>query len=142
MTDAGMALIEALRKADDGNFPRNPAGTVPRILMEADVEGMTDAGRYGRNGERSTWRDGYRDRMLDSRLRRLNLRIPKLRTGSDFSPFLEARKTTEKALVSVILSEPAASPPVRDRWRTARASVRRRPRRSGQASSRTWRAGV
>ena len=31
-----------------------------------------------------------------------NLKIPKLRAGSYFPPFLEARKTTEKALVAVI----------------------------------------
>jgi transposase-like protein len=60
------------------------------------------AGRYERNGERSNWRNGYRDRSFDTRLGQLNLRIPKLRTGSYFPPFLEARKTTEKALISVI----------------------------------------
>ena len=102
MTGDRMALMEALQKADDGNFPRSLAETVPQILMEADVEGMIGAGRYERGGERSTWRNGYRDRTLDTRLGQLNLRIPKLRTGSYFPPFLEARKTTEKALVSVI----------------------------------------
>jgi putative transposase len=102
MTDDRMALMEALQKADDGNLLRSLAETVLQILMEADVEGMIGAGRYERSGERSTWRNGYRDRTLDTRLGPLNLRIPKLRTGSYFPPFLEARKTTEKALVSVI----------------------------------------
>ena len=45
---------------------------------------------------------GYRDRALDTRLGTLNLKIPKLRVGSYFPPFLEARRTTEKALVAVI----------------------------------------
>ena len=102
MTGDRMALMEALQKADDGNFPRSLAETVPQILMEADVEGMIGAGRYERSGERSTWRNGYRDRTLDTRLGQLNLRIPKLRTGSYFPPFLEARKTVEKALTAVI----------------------------------------
>ena len=102
MTDDRMALMDALQKADDGNFLRNLAETVLQILMEADVEGVIGAGRYERSGERSTWRNGYRDLTLDTRLGQLNLRIPKLRTGSYFPPFLEARKTTEKALVSVI----------------------------------------
>ncbi len=102
MTDDRMALMEALQKADDGNFLRRLAETVLQILMEADVEGLIGAGRYERSGERSTWRNGYRDRTLDTRLGQLNLRIPKLRTGSCFPPFLEARKTTEKALISVI----------------------------------------
>ena len=102
MTDDRMALMEALQKADDGNFLRSLAETVLQILMEADVDGLIGAGRYERSGERATWRNGYRDRSLDTRLGQLNLRIPKLRTGSYFPPFLEARKTTEKALVSVI----------------------------------------
>jgi transposase-like protein len=102
MTHDRMALMEALQKADDGNFLRSLAETVLQILMEADVEGVIGAGRYERSGERSTWRNGYRDRSLGTRLGQLNLRIPKLRTGSYFPPFLEARKTTEKALISVI----------------------------------------
>src|SRR5437667_10303479 len=70
--------------------------------MESDVEGLIGAGRYERSGERSTWRNGYRDRTLDTRLGSLQLRIPKLRQGSYFPPFLEPRKTAEKALVTVI----------------------------------------
>ena len=50
----------------------------------------------------STWRNGHRDRVLDTRLGSLQLRIPKLRQGSYFPPFLEARKISEKALVAVI----------------------------------------
>jgi putative transposase len=75
---------------------------VLQILMEADVEGVIGAGRYERSGERTTWRNGYRERTLDTRLGPLNLKIPKLRTGSYFPPFLEARKTAERALVAVI----------------------------------------
>jgi transposase-like protein len=54
MTDDRMALLEALQKADDGNFLRSLAETVLQILMEADVEGLIGAGRYERSGERST----------------------------------------------------------------------------------------
>ena len=70
--------------------------------MESDVEGLIGAGHYERSGERSTWRNGYRDRTLDTRLGALQLRIPKLRQGSYFPPFLEARKSSEKALIAVI----------------------------------------
>src|SRR4051794_36832172 len=102
MTDDRVALIEAFQKADDGNFLRSLAETVLQILMEADVDGLIGAGRYERSGERSTYRNGYRERTLDTRLGSLNLKIPKLRTGSDFPGFLEPRKTAEKALVAVI----------------------------------------
>ena len=40
MTDDRMALLDALQKADDGNFLRVLAETVLQILMEADVEGV------------------------------------------------------------------------------------------------------
>ena len=78
------------------------AEAVLQLLMESDVEGMIGAGRYERSGERTTWRNGYRGRTLDTRLGSLQLRIPKLRQGSYFPPFLEARKSSEKALIAVI----------------------------------------
>jgi transposase-like protein len=71
--------------------------------MEADVEGLIGAARHERTAERQTYRNGYRDRALDTRLGTLQLRVPKLRTGpSYFPPFLEPRKTSERALVAVI----------------------------------------
>jgi putative transposase len=78
------------------------AEAVLQLLMESDVEGLIGAGRYERNGERTTWRNGYRDRTLDTRLGALQLRIPKLRQGSYFPPFLETHKGSEKALIAVI----------------------------------------
>lgn len=92
----------------------------PLVLMEHDVEGLVGARRYERGDGRLTWRNGYRDRELKTRLGALNLRVPKLRQGSCFPvrPFdrstgsidafgtghslLEPRRTSEKALVAVI----------------------------------------
>jgi putative transposase len=102
MTEERLALSELLEKAGDGDFLRTVAEAVLQLLMEADVEGLIGAGRYERNGERTTWRNGHRDRVLDTRLGSLQLRIPKLRQGSYFPPFLEARKVSEKALIAVI----------------------------------------
>jgi putative transposase len=102
MTDERMPLAELLEKAGEGDFLRAVAEAVLQLLMETDVEGLIGAGRYERNGERTTWRNGYRERALDTRLGSLQLRIPKLRQGSYFPPFLEARKSSEKALVAVI----------------------------------------
>ena len=102
MTDDKIPLAELMAKADDGDFLRSVAESVLQILMEADVEGVIGASRYERSGERATYRNGYRDRGLDTRLGTLNLKIPKLRTGSYFPGFLEPRRTVEKALVSVI----------------------------------------
>ena len=103
MTEARLPLAELLEKAGDGDFLRAVAEAVLQLLMEADVEGLIGAARHERTAERQTYRNGYRDRALDTRLGTLQLRIPKLRAGpSYFPPFLEPRKTSEKALVAVI----------------------------------------
>ena len=102
MTKTNMDLPELLAKHDQGDFLRGIAEAVLQLIMEADVEGLIGAGRHERSGERTTWRNGYRERALDTRLGTLNLRVPKLRQGSYFPGFLEARKTSEQALVAVI----------------------------------------
>jgi putative transposase len=102
MTDDRLPLAELLQKSGEGDFLRSVAESVLQLLMEADVDGLVGAGRHERSADRLNWRNGYRERSLDTRLGSLSLRIPKLRQGSYFPPFLEARRTTEKALVAVI----------------------------------------
>ena len=94
MTKTNMDLSELLAKHDQGDFLRSVAEAVLQLIMEADVEGLIGAGKHERSGERTTWRNGYRERALDTRLGTLNLRVPKLRQGSYFPGFLEARKTS------------------------------------------------
>ena len=102
MTDDRLPLAELLAKTGDADFLRSAAEAVVQLIMEADVEGQIGAGRHERTGDRLTYRNGLRDRTLDTRLGSLALRIPKLRQASYFPPFLEPRKTSEKALVAVI----------------------------------------
>ena len=102
MTDDRLPLAELVAKAGDDDFLRVVAESVLQIIMEADVDGLIGAGRHERSGDRTTWRNGYRERALDTRLGTLNLKIPKLRAGAYFPGFLEPRKTVEKALVAVI----------------------------------------
>src|SRR4051795_10244798 len=102
MTEERLPLAELLAKAGDEDFLRAVAEAVVQGLMEADVEGLIGAARHERSGERTTYRNGYRDRAFETRLGSLQLRIPKLRQGSYFPPFLEPRKTSETALVAVI----------------------------------------
>ena len=102
MTDDRLPLAELLAKSGDEDFLRAVAESVLQIIMEADVEGLVGAGRHERSAERTTWRNGYRARTLETRLGPLSLKVPKLRTGSYFPGFLEPRKPVEKALVAVI----------------------------------------
>ncbi len=102
MTDDTMPLLDALLKRGGGDFMKELAEEVLGRLMAYDVEGQIGAGRYERNAERTTQRNGYRHRDFDTRLGTLDLKIPKLRKGSYFPGFLEPRRTTEQALVAVI----------------------------------------
>ncbi len=49
-----------------------------------------------------THRNGYRDRLWETRAGTVDLRIPKLRRGSYFPGFLEPWRMAEKALTAVI----------------------------------------
>jgi putative transposase len=89
MTEDSLPLAELLAKAGDGDFLRSVAEAVVQLLMETDAEGLIGAGRHERTAERQTYRNGFRDRALDTRLGTLQLRIPKLRQVSYFPPFLD-----------------------------------------------------
>src|SRR5919205_973235 len=102
MTEARLPLAELLEKAGETDFLRAVAEAVLQLPMEADVEGPIGAARHERTAERLNYRNGYRERALDTRLGTLRLRVPKLRQGSYFPPFLEPRRVSEKALVAVI----------------------------------------
>jgi putative transposase len=71
-------------------------------LMEAEVAAKIGAELGERTPERLTQRNGYRPRSWDTRVGGLELRIPRLRTGSYFPSFLEPRRRAEQALVAVI----------------------------------------
>jgi putative transposase len=78
-----------LEKAGEGDFLRAVAEARHRSPSAVDApRGLIGAGRYERSGGRTTWRNGHRDRTLDTRLGALQLRILKLRQGSYFPPFL------------------------------------------------------
>ncbi len=86
MTENTLPLAELLAKAGDGDFLRSVAEAVVQLLMETDVEGLIGAGRHERSGERTTYRNGYRDRALDTRLGSLQLRIPSCGKGATSRP--------------------------------------------------------
>ena len=104
-TEDGPPLAELSANAGDGDFLRSVAEAVVQLLMETDVDGLIGAGRHERTAERATYRNGYRDRTLDTRPGSLQRRISRLRQGSTVPPFLEPRRTSEKALVAVISAQ-------------------------------------
>ncbi|RRQ24590.1 IS256 family transposase [Guyparkeria sp. SCN-R1] len=103
MTDMSMALNELLEKREaSSDFLRDTLTFLLQELMEQEVNGRCGAERHARTDERITHRNGYRDRPLETRLGRVDLKVPKLREGSYFPGFLEPRRMSEKALTAVV----------------------------------------
>ena len=102
MTDTTIALSELAEKGADADFIRQTLQHALQRLMEMDVEALCQAAYGERSDERINSRNGYRDRGYETRAGKVDLKIPKLRTGSYFPGFLEPRRTAEKALTAVI----------------------------------------
>ena len=102
MTPDSMQLSELLEKAGADDIIRDMIGFVAQRLMELDVDNRCGASHGERTEARTNSRNGYRDRAWDTRAGTVALRLPKLRAGSYFPPFLEPRRTAEKALAAVV----------------------------------------
>jgi len=100
-----MTLLELLRNCGvdgDVDFLREALQVLVQSLMEAEVSAQIGAERYERNENRTTYRNGCRERPWDTRVGTLKLKIPKLRQGSYFPSLLEPRRRAEKALLAVV----------------------------------------
>jgi transposase-like protein len=99
-----MTLRDVLRKEElpDHDFLKEAVRQFVHALMETEVAAQIGAAPYERSEERTTYRNGYRSRRWDTRVGTLELEIPKLRTGSYFPSWLEPRRRSEQALVSVV----------------------------------------
>jgi hypothetical protein len=100
-----MALLELLRQYQGDralDVLREGVRLLAEALMELEVSEQVGAGRYERTPERKTYRNGYRERVWETRVGQIPLRIPKLRQGSYFPSLLEPRRRAERALVSVV----------------------------------------
>ena len=76
---------------------------VVQALMGAEVDAQAGAGFGERSPGRTNRRNGYRGRRFDTRLGTLDLRIPKLRSGTYFPDWLlEPRRRSERALTAVV----------------------------------------
>ncbi len=102
MTDDMMNLRLAVEKSADADLLREMIGFAAEKLMALEVSAKTGAGYGEKTTFRLAQRNGYRDRDWETRAGTVELRIPKLRTGSYFPSFLEPRRMAEKALTAVI----------------------------------------
>jgi putative transposase len=102
MAKPSIALAELVEKGAKDDIVRELLAQIVARLMDFEIEQRTGAEYGERTGDRLNSRNGYRDRLWETRAGSIDLRIPKLRRGTYFPGFLEPRRTAEKALVAVI----------------------------------------
>ena len=102
MAKASIALAELVEKGATDDVVRELLTHIVRRVMDFEIEQRCGAEYNERSDDRSNSRNGYRDRLWETRAGSIDLRIPKLRRGSYFPGFLEPRRTAEKALIAVV----------------------------------------
>ena len=95
-------LLEALKAAGVDDRIRLAAQNMYEALIDAEAEGVIGAGFWERTQARTAVRNGSRPRTLTTVAGELELRIPKLRTGSFFPSLLERRRI-DQALFAVVM---------------------------------------
>jgi putative transposase len=98
-----LEVLDALRAADVGDRVRQAAETIYQALIEAELTAVIGAAPYERTEGRLAQRNGHRPRTLTTPAGDLELRIPKLRTGSFFPSLLERRRRVDQALFAVVM---------------------------------------
>ena len=102
MTDMMMSLRALVEKGADADVLREMIGFAAEKLMELEIGARTGAEWGEKSKDRLAQRNGYRERDWETRAGTVELRIPRLRSGSYFPSFLEPRRMAEKALTAVI----------------------------------------
>ncbi|MEA2492767.1 MAG: putative transposase [Thermoleophilaceae bacterium] len=100
-----MTIAEVVREVlrdEHADVIRESVRAVVQELMEAEISELIGAQHGERTEDRATHRNGYRARRWDTRAGEIELQIPKIRQGSYFPSFLQPRKRSEQALVSVV----------------------------------------
>ena len=101
----GVALMDYLRNMGldpDESFLQEGLQRLTQTMIELEAARQIGAGCYERTPERKTYRNGHRERVWETRVGEIPLRIPKVRDGTYFPSLLEPRRRSEKALPAVV----------------------------------------
>src|SRR5215208_4801565 len=97
------SFVGKLLEQDDVDALREGVRVLAQIVMDTEVSAQIGAGHYERSLERTAYRNGYRARRWDTRTGTIELKIPKLTSGTYFPSLLEPRRRAERALHAVIV---------------------------------------
>lgn len=97
------SFVGKLLEEDDVDLLREGVRVLAQALMETEVSGQIGAAPYERSSSRTAYRNGYRTRTWDTRVGTIELRIPKVTSGTYFPSLLEPRRRAERALQAVIV---------------------------------------
>ena len=98
-----LGLLEELKLTDVSERIRIATEKVYQELIDAEASAFIGAAPFERSATRVAQRNGVRARTLSTTAGDLELRIPKLRTGSFFPSLLERRRRVDQALFAVIM---------------------------------------
>lgn len=98
-----MELLDAIRAGGDVDVIRTGVEFVLQALIDAEVCEVIGAQRHERTPERTNQRNGSRPRLLSTKAGDVELKIPKLRSGSFFPAVLERRRRIDRALFAVVI---------------------------------------
>jgi len=98
-----LETLEVLKDADVGDRIRLATEKLYQELIDAEATAVIGAGPWQRSLERTAQRNGTRAKTLTTTAGDLELRIPKLRSGSFFPSLLERRRRVDQALFAVIM---------------------------------------
>ena len=98
-----LEVLEAMQAGGVDDRVRTAAQTIYQALIEAELTSVIGAGPWEHSDSRTSQRNGSRARTLTTTAGDLELRIPKLRTGSFFPSLLERRRRVDQALFAVIM---------------------------------------
>jgi putative transposase len=100
-----IGLQELLRKAQvgsDANFLKEGVRALSQAIMEMEVEDHIGAAHHQRGPGRTGQRNGYRQRLWDTRVGTVELDVPRVRDSSYFPSLLQPRRRAERALSAVV----------------------------------------
>lgn len=92
-------FLKALFLHDNGEAVKQLVEKVIDAILNAEAENKLGAALYERTGDTRTYRNGYRERELTTRVGTLNLHIPKFRNGNFSTELFLRYQRNERALM-------------------------------------------